>query len=134
MSDQSIDQYLQQGMYGARETKPDERRLFLGSLRERVVIALTKGQVLRPKSYQEVMTAIDSQKNVTLLLNGEIEYSRFSPYIKAANKHGIPFSMVADQQSDSPLGLVLVANEAIEKESIYIQDDIFEQSILKKSK
>ena len=66
MSDQSLDQYLQQGMYGPRETKPDERRLFLGSLRERVIIALTKGQVLRPKAYREVIDALGSKADATL--------------------------------------------------------------------
>ncbi|MEC1262178.1 YueI family protein [Bacillus swezeyi] len=132
MSDQSMDQYLQQGMYGPRETKPDERRLFLGSLRERVIIALTKGQVLRPLVYSEVIKAVESHPNAKLLLNGEIEYSRYSAYIKEANKRGVSFSIVSDQQTDTPLGLVLVANDALEKESIYIQDDIFKRSALKK--
>ncbi len=45
MSDKTVDLYLQQGMYGPLQTKPDERHLFLGSPRERVIIALTKGQV-----------------------------------------------------------------------------------------
>ncbi len=132
MSDQSMDLYLQQGMHGIRETKPDERRLFLGSLRERVIIALTKGQVLRPKAYDEVIAAIESHSDATLLLNGEIDYSRFSAYIKTANKQGVPFSIVSDQQSDTPLGLILAAKSAVEKASIYVQDDIFERSILKK--
>lgn len=132
MSDQSMDQYLQQGMYGPRETKPDERRLFLGSLRERVIIALTKGQVLRPQAYREVIDALGSKADGTLLLNGEIDYSHLSPYIKESNKQGVSFSIVSDQQSDTPLGLVLAAREAVEKESIYVQDDIFEQSVLNK--
>lgn len=119
-------------MYLPRETKPDERRLFLGSLRERVIIALTKGQVLRPKAYREVIDALGSKADATLLLNGEIGYSHLSPYIKESNKQGVPFSIVSDQQSDTPLGLVLAAREAVEKESIYVQDDIFEQSVLNK--
>ncbi|ATH92983.1 hypothetical protein ACH95_15135 [Bacillus glycinifermentans] len=128
MSDESIDLYLQQGMHGVRETKPDERRLFLGSLRERVIIALTKGQVLRPKAYDEVITAIESHSDAALLLNGDIDYSRFSVYIKAANKHGVPFSIVSNRESDTPLGLILVSKDAVDKQSIYVEDDIFERS------
>ncbi len=126
-----MDLYLQQGMHGPRETKPDERRLFLGSLRERVLIALTKGQVLRQKAYNEVIEAIGAHADAELLLNGEIDYSRFSAYIKEANKHGVPFSIVSDHETDTPLGLILVSKDAVEKETIYIQDDIFERSTLK---
>ncbi|MBL3615984.1 DUF1694 domain-containing protein, partial [Bacillus sp. RHFS18] len=66
MSDKTVDLYLQQGMYGPLQTKPDERHLFLGSLRERVIIALTKGQVLQKQPYEEVKQALKSRKDAVL--------------------------------------------------------------------
>ena len=47
----NIDDYLNQGIYGTKETNPDERRQFLGTLRERIEVALTQGQVMEEKVY-----------------------------------------------------------------------------------
>ncbi|MEM5596765.1 DUF1694 domain-containing protein [Niallia circulans] len=47
-SNPNLDEYMQKGMYGAKETKPEERRKFLSTLRERVVIALKQSQVMEP--------------------------------------------------------------------------------------
>ncbi|ADP33669.1 DUF1694 domain-containing protein [Bacillus atrophaeus] len=131
MSDETIDLYLQQGMYGPLETKPDERHLFLGSLRERVIIALTKGQVLRSKPYEEVRQAIQKNKGASLLINGELNYTAYSPYMKMARQNGMHFSIISDLHFNTPLGLVIVEQQAINRDAIYVQDDIFKRSVLK---
>ncbi|PON03429.1 hypothetical protein BJH90_02225 [Bacillus halotolerans] len=131
MSDETLDLYLQQGMYGPLETKPDERHLFLGSLRERVLLALTKGQVLRSKPYHETEQAFKRNKHISLLINGELQYQSYSPYVKMANRNGVPFKIVSDLQFHTPLGLIIAADSAVNHESIYIQDDIFNRSVLK---
>ncbi|SID83289.1 Uncharacterized conserved protein [Mycobacteroides abscessus subsp. abscessus] len=51
---QNVDDYVKQGMYGQKQTKPDERRKFLGTIRERIVIALTQPQVRREGTHREV--------------------------------------------------------------------------------
>ncbi|MEK5037091.1 DUF1694 domain-containing protein [Sporosarcina sp. FSL K6-3457] len=38
----NVDDYLQRGFYGAKEMKPAECRKFLGTIRERIIIALTQ--------------------------------------------------------------------------------------------
>ncbi|RJS56202.1 hypothetical protein BSBH6_04017 [Bacillus subtilis] len=131
MSEEKMDLYLQQGMYGALETKPDERHLFLGSLRERVLLALTKGQVLRSRPYEEAEHALKSSKNITLLINGELQYQSYSSYIQMANRHGAHFKIVSDLQFHTPLGLVIASDIAVNRELIYVQDDIFNRSVLK---
>ncbi len=47
MSDQLEEYLLRTRMYGAKETKRDERRYFLTALRENIEIALKKGQVMK---------------------------------------------------------------------------------------
>ncbi|MCO4849478.1 YueI family protein [Bacillus vallismortis] len=131
MSHDKMDLYLQQGMYGPLETKPDERHLFLGSIRERVLLALTKGQVLRSKPYEEAERTLKNSKNITLLINGKLQYQSYSPYIQMANRNGVHFKIVSDLQFRTPLGLVIAADTAVNRELIYIQDDIFNRSVLK---
>ena len=116
-----LDDYIQQGIHGVREIKPDERRKFLGTLRERVVVVLTKQQVREKGIYKEVEEQMKKYKNATLFLNGTMNYKYLSGYIKLANQLGIKFLISTNKEHDTDLGLVLAHNDAINKEDIYIE-------------
>lgn len=121
-----LDEYIQQGIHGPREINPDERRKFLGTLRERVVVVLTKSQVREPGTYKEVEKLMAQHKQATLFLNGNMNYSYLSDYIKLANKVGSKFSLSTNKEHDSDLGLVLAYDHAVNIEDIYItkQDEV----------
>lgn len=117
-----MDDYIQQGIHGIREIKPDERRKFLGTLRERVVVALTKQQVREPGTYKEkIEDLMKKNKDATLFLNGTMDYSEISDYIKIANKIGSKFLISTNKEANTDLGLVLAYDHAINKEDIYIK-------------
>jgi uncharacterized protein YueI len=116
-----MDDYIQQGIHGIREIKPDERRKFLGTLRERVVVALTKQQVREPGTYKEIEDLMKKNKDATLFLNGTMDYSEISDYIKIANKIGSKFIISTNKEANTDLGLVLANDHAINKEDIYIK-------------
>ncbi|WP_071619371.1 YueI family protein [Rossellomorea aquimaris] len=120
MSKPTIDDYLENGMYGQKQTKPDERRKFLGSLRERIIIALTQSQVREKKVYQEVAECIKEHRGAKLLLNGNMNYNYLTKYIKLANQYGVKFSMVTNKESQTDIGLLLAYDHAINKEEIYV--------------
>ncbi|MCM3442282.1 YueI family protein [Metabacillus halosaccharovorans] len=115
-----LDEYIQQGIHGPREINPDERKKFLGTLRERVVVVLTKSQVREPGTYKEVEDLMQKNKQATLFLNGNMNYSYLSDYIKLANKVGNKFSLSTNKEHDSDLGLVLAYDHAVNIEDIYI--------------
>ncbi|WP_374939766.1 YueI family protein [Bacillus sp. MCCB 382] len=121
LSKPSIDDYLENGMYGQKQTKPDERRKFLGSLRERIVIALTQSQVREKGVYKEVQDRMKQHPDAKLLLNGNMSYTFLSKYIKLADAHHIPFSMVTNKDIETEIGLVLAYDHAIDLEEIYVQ-------------
>ncbi|WP_062197528.1 YueI family protein [Massilibacterium senegalense] len=116
----NIDDYLQEGIYGARETLPDERRKFLGTIRERIVIALKKGQVREEEIYPEVEQAIQQHKEVKMYLNGHMNYEPLVKYTRLADKHEIRFKMVTNQDYNSEIGLIIACDDAIDKETIYV--------------
>lgn len=116
-----LDDYIQQGIHGVREIKPDERRKFLGTLRERVVVVLTKQQVREKGIYKEVEEQMRKYKNATLFLNGTMNYKYLSNYIKLANQLGIKFLISTNKEHNTDLGLVLAHSDAINKEDIYIE-------------
>jgi uncharacterized protein YueI len=124
LSNSKVDEYLQQGIHGAKQTKPDERRRFLTTLRERVVIVLTQAQVMKKGVEPQIEQLMDENPQAHLFLNGNISYTYLSKYIKAAEKRDIEFTIVTNKEYDSELGLVLAHDHAIDKEDIYLSKKI----------
>jgi uncharacterized protein YueI len=115
-----VEDYLTQGIHGPKETNPDERRKFLGSLRERIEIALKQEQVKEDAVYPEVEQAMKNHKETQLLLNGHLDYEYLSKYIKLATENSIPYTMVTNKEHNSEIGLVLAHKEAVDKEDIFV--------------
>ncbi|UHA58425.1 YueI family protein [Metabacillus litoralis] len=118
-----LDEYIQQGITGPREINPDERRKFLGTLRERVVVALTQSQVREKGTYSEVEELMKQNKEATLFLNGKMNYTYLSDYIKLANNVGNKYLISTDKEHETDLGLVLAYDYAVDKENIYIKKE-----------
>lgn len=121
MKKPDMEDYLQEGIYGSRQTKPGERKQYLGTLRERVLVALTKGQVMREQGQEELADLMKSNQDAKLLLNGDVSYRFLSPYMDIAEKHNIHHSIVSNQETQSDLGAVLTLDYAIEKENIRVE-------------
>ncbi|WP_102272836.1 YueI family protein [Cytobacillus massiliigabonensis] len=119
----NVDDYIQQGIYGEKQTKPDERRRFLGTLRERIVIALTQSQVREPGTYKQVEDALKENQKAHMYLNGNMSYGEFSKYIKAAGDYKVDYTIVTNKDHNSEIGLVLAYDHAIDKEDIYVKKE-----------
>ncbi|WP_144466014.1 YueI family protein [Bacillus sp. FDAARGOS_235] len=129
MVNKNVEDYLQEGIYGQKQNKPEERNMYLTTLRERVEIALTIGQVMQSNVYTEVASSIRSSQSLQILLNGGISYPHLSKYIKLANEKNIPFTIVQNKDTATPIGLVLSHSTAVDKEQIYVEDAIFKQEM-----
>jgi uncharacterized protein YueI len=116
----NVDEVLQQGIHGALETKPEERRKYLGTLRERIIVALTKSQVAEAKPYPELGQFMKQHPQAHLFLNGNMNYDDLSKYVKIATKNKIGHTIVTNKEHDTDIGLVLAMDHAIDKEEILI--------------
>lgn len=134
MNNSKVDEYLQNGIFGVKQTKPEERRKFLGTIRERIIVALTKSQVMEQGVYPEVEELMKEHPKALLLLNGELNYSFLSDYIHSARAKKIPFSIVTNKDHRTNIGLVLAYEHAIDKEDIYIEKKSTPKVIVKKKK
>ncbi|PQD97134.1 DUF1694 domain-containing protein [Pradoshia eiseniae] len=122
MSKKTVDDYLQEGIHGAKEIKTEERREFLGSLRERVVVALGQKTVFENKIPSAFEDILKNNTGAVLYLNGHIDYSYLSKYVKLAESHKIQFKIVLNKDYNSPHGAVLAYGYAINKEDISLPD------------
>ena len=130
----TVDEVLQQGIYGAMETKPDERRKYLGTLRERIIVALKKNQVAETEIYPQIEQLMKENPQAHLFLNGNMSYEDLSKYVKIATKQKIEHTIVTNKEHDSEIGLVLAMDYAIDKEEIYLTKKVVVQQEVKKSK
>jgi len=131
MSNPNLEDYLQKGMYGAKEINPAERIQFLGSLRERVVVALKQSQVMETSVYKEIEEAMKTNKRAKLYLNGHLDYSYLSKYIKVANQVNMEYTIVTNKDGDTEIGLLIAYDHAIDTENIYVEnkgDDLHEDN------
>ncbi|KEK18361.1 hypothetical protein BAMA_06145 [Bacillus manliponensis] len=129
MANKNVEDYLQEGIHGQKQNKPEERNMFLSTLRERVEIALTIGQVMQESVYKEVKESMTPSQSLTLYLNGSITYSFLSKYIKLANEKNVPFTIVQNKGTNTSIGLVLAHSTAVDKAKIYVEDEIYQKEM-----
>jgi len=129
LTESKVEDYLKQGMYGPKVTNPDERRQFLGTLRERVEIALTQAQVMEQETFKEVEQAMKNHSKLHLYLNGQIDYRFLSKYIKLANQNDIQFTIENNKEHKTDIGLVLAHEDAVNKENIYVTKSVIQPEL-----
>ena len=123
---ENIQDYLNRGMYGNKETNVDERKQFLSTIRERIIVALTNRQVMKNETYAPFVQLIKDYPDCHLYLDGDLDYSFLSKYIKIVNKLEIPFTIVNDVKHETEIGLVLATkSRAINKNDIFVPKSDF---------
>lgn len=123
MSSDNMQNYLNKGMYGANQTKPEERQEYLGSLRERVYLSITIQQLTSTDYSDAVKKEINKHPNNTLLFNGSVDIKDLDPYIKLSNQLSCSFRIVTGEDAEkSSIGLIYVAPQAVNIESIDVEE------------
>lgn|SRR5690625_5047193 len=129
MNKKNVDDYLTEGMYGTRRPKEAERQRFLGTLRERIVIALTIGQVMTDSGISKLEEAMKKHHEDTqLLINGSVSYRFLTAEKALANKYNIPYTVISNEGVETDIGAVLTYSYAINQENIFIEDESVEET------
>ncbi|ENH96457.1 hypothetical protein J416_10606 [Gracilibacillus halophilus YIM-C55.5] len=123
MAKKEIDDYLQEGIYGRRELNPDERKAYLGTLRERIVLVLKQSEVRGKKGLRAIEQTLQQHPNARMLMNGHMSFRFFKPYRNIANQYNISYTSVSNQEAKSDYGIVITLDSAIEKENIFLNED-----------
>lgn len=122
MSGKEVNDYLTEGMYGTRLPKEEERKRYLGTLRERIVLALTIGQVMSDKGIEKLEEAMKANNGAKLFINGQVSTRFMTEEKKLANKYNIPYTIITDETNETDIGAVLAFDYAIDKEDIFIKE------------
>ncbi|SDH53474.1 YueI family protein [Alteribacillus bidgolensis] len=134
MAKKDVNDYIEQGIYGPKETNPEEKRRFLGTYRERVLLALTKKQVMEKGTYPEVEKVLQNHADTVMIVNGKLGYTALSPYTKMAAHYGVHAKRVTNMDKKTDIGLVLAKEYAVNKEIIFIEEQNGNQDEKKEKK
>ncbi|MET3558585.1 uncharacterized protein YueI [Streptococcus rupicaprae] len=125
-----LNQTILQKASGENRLNPDQQRLFLGTYRERVVLAITFEEAGLPglknglKPILEKLL-IDIQPLI-LKVSSQLDDGLKLYYMRLAHDISLPFSLVSEEASQSPYGIVLHTDHALNRESIGLSNNYTE--------
>lgn len=122
---EDLNQRLEQASRGAGpQTKPDERRRFLGSLRERTLLRMTVTQVHDPKWDKILIDHLTDYEGYTILINGKMSQNDFiNKLMGLCSQDKIKFTLISDdtaQDEPNATGLLVVSKSAVNRMRIEI--------------
>ncbi|CCI87216.1 YueI family protein [Lactobacillus gigeriorum] len=122
---EDLNKRLEQAAQGITpQTRPDERRRFLGSLRERCLIRIDNTEINNEELTNLFLTHLDDYQGYSILINGNISNNRFLNKLEAqASKKNIPFTLVNNETAKTgptDTAVLVVAKDAINRMRIEI--------------
>lgn len=119
---ESPEERLAVGMYGAPELKQDEKSLYLGEFRERIIRILSKKQVAQRFIYPEIIEALSHKQSSRMLINGELSDQFTDKYIALAREVSKPYTVIHDPELKGDTGLVVVSDKAVDIDYIEVKN------------
>lgn len=111
--------HLNSSIYGPPQTNPDERRQYLGSLRERCALFISNAEMAETTTlpaFTARFATLQKEADYSMLLNGKLDSDLTTPYLAAASQANFPFTLVNDDTANTAptsCGLAIVAKTAI---------------------
>ncbi len=117
-----LEKTISVGLQGPPQLKLEEKRHHLGEFRERILLSISKGQVMKKNIYPEVKTALEDKRSRKMLIHGGIDHRFRAKYQKLASKMNIPYTIVHDPDLEGSIGLIIASDQAIDVENIQVTD------------
>jgi len=116
-----LEQALSIGADSVPEFKKEEKMLFLGEFRERVIRKLSKKQVANSLVFPEIKEALKDKRTIKMLINGDLSFKFTDKYIKLAKEVGKPFTTIHNPELKGDTGLVIISDQATDTQNIDVQ-------------
>ena len=118
-----LQKHLDSSLYGSPKIKPDEQRKYMGTFKERCYVTMTLEQMKKETDRKNFVAELSKHPEATVLLNGKMELSLQTAYIKLIKAQGVRFTIVSDAElhDTHSLGLVITAGEAVNESEIDIE-------------
>lgn len=124
MSSKNVQDYLDNALYGAPEIKPDEKRKYLGTFRERVVFIMTLSEAEQVSYQSFCQDKFKEYPSGTLLINANSPLTIQNRLMQQAQQAHVNFRMVdtdIKQLKTEDIVIVFAVETAINLEDISVK-------------
>ena len=113
-----LEKYIKFGLSGSMEIKGDEKKYWLGEFRERVIFALTKGQINRKEAMKVIDLKLKDSRITRLVIRSGIGEATTGKYMDLSKKHNVEFKTIDTQSEKEEIALVLVSDDAVNEDNV----------------
>ncbi len=89
-----------------------ERSFYLDEFKENIILALTDKQIMSGIIYKEAIVEMKKETTARVKMRRDIPSKSLQPYIMAAEKIGLQYTLVDALDTQGDIGLVVVSKEA----------------------
>lgn len=129
----NLQEHLNNGMYGTPQLKPDEKRKYLGTFRERVSLTITFDQLKDPQALLDLKEELAKHPDLYVIINGQLEQKILASLLKIVKEANVSFTLNTDQAlatCSNAIAVVVCAKKvALHEETV----DVFQKYPEKKS-
>lgn len=93
----NLQDHMNKGMYGTPQLKPDEKRKYLGTFRERVSLTITFQQLKDPQALVDLKEELAKNPDLYVIINGQLEQQLLASLLKIVKEADVPFTLNTDQ-------------------------------------
>lgn len=131
-----LEQTVQRGIYGPPKIKGEEKKVYLGEFRERVIVALSVKEIFYDEGVAVAEEHLKDPMAHRLIVNHNKITSKWSKkYMGLAQKYDKEYKSFHTEAPEA-MGLVVVSREAVNRENIRVKlqllPDKFQQAAHKK--
>ncbi|KAA8324409.1 DUF1694 domain-containing protein [Leuconostoc carnosum] len=122
----NLNERLQQEQLGNGTPKinPDEQSRYLGTFRERVIVAVKVSQLGNSDIQSAFAASLKSHSIGKVLIDQNLAANYFTTYVGLATQSKHPFTLLSDttkhHHQDDPIAVLLAANTAVNVDNIYL--------------
>ena len=127
MAKKDIQDYLDKGMYGTPQIKPDEQKKYLGTYRERVVFNMTFDEAKKTAYDSFCLEKFANHPDGTLLIDANSDMTIQNHFMKLTQQKKIDFRLVdsdAERLKGDDIVMVFTLNKPIDLEDISVKEKI----------
>ncbi|MFW6034628.1 MAG: DUF1694 domain-containing protein [Halothermotrichaceae bacterium] len=108
-----LEKKVMEGIYGKKELKKEEKNIYLGEFKERVIRYLNCEQVKEQGIYPEILEAVKHPEADKVIIDRNINLKAANDYIKLAIENNLKHKRVHSPELKGDVGLVVVSNNAV---------------------
>ena len=120
MTNNDLEKYVQYGVIGTPEIKADEKKVWLGEFRERVVFALTYGQIYQEEAIKVIKEKCKDERVQKIIIENSVRLDIAEEFMDLSKEFKKDYKTVDMGDAKGKIALVLANDDAVDEENVLV--------------